>query len=192
MSEQSQGPCPEAVPIRQHLTSLIDGVKEYFQAVLDEQRRGMIVAEQEREKAATALGKTLQQQISDMSASLQHRIEVGDNNLREHIEQQVGQLRIEREGATELVAQQVHSLRSEMRIINDASEAAIAKADAANEKRFEATNEWRQQSLDRERTQQEQTAALSGTFMPREVAEAQISDLRRTIQELADKVNKVV
>jgi len=68
-----------------------------------------------------------------------------------------------------------------------AQKEAVQKAETANEKRFESTNEWRGQSLDRERTQQEQRSALESTFMPREVSDAQTKELRDKITELQGK-----
>ena len=64
------------------------------------------------------------------------------------------------------------------------AEKAVTKAENSNEKRFEAANEWRQQSADRERTQQEQTARLAATFLPREVAETALDDLRKQVSAL--------
>jgi catechol-2,3-dioxygenase len=53
-------------------------------------------------------------------------------------------------------------------------------------------NEWRGQSADRERSQQEELAKLTSQFSLREVVDAQITDLRRSLEDLRDKVNKVV
>lgn len=49
---------------------------------------------------------------------------------------------------------------------------AVEKQEIANEKRFESANEWRGQSADRERTQQEQIASFGRTLLPRETFDA--------------------
>jgi len=200
----------EAVNIRRDLDEKIRTLKEYFVAILDEQRRGMGVAEEEREKSARALREELSRQIDD-----------GDRNLREHIQAQVEHLasqalnnveqlklalaaaqRLEEErhrgidkrfeDVAETGETRANAIRREMQLVNEASEQAIAKADAATEKRFASVNEWRAQSSDRERSQQEQTAILTATFAPRELMDAQLADIRRSIQALSDKVNRVV
>lgn len=167
----------EAVPLR-----------EFFEAVLDEQRRGMVVAEQEREKAAKALRD-----------ELARAIEEGDKALRDHILQQVHQIRAALEAANILeverfnqvqahvdataatAEQHVAQLRREREIVTGAQMEAIQKAESATEKRFESVNEFRAQLND-----------VIGQFMPREVADAQFSELRRSISDLAEKVNKLV
>lgn len=167
----------EAVPLR-----------EFFDAVLNEQRRGMVVAEQEREKAARALRDELARAIED-----------GDRALSEHIKQQVHQigaaleaaekLELERFGqlqiqvkAIEAAAQQhVDQLRREREIVTGAQMEAIDKAEKATEKRFESVNEFRAQLND-----------VISQFVPREVADANFAELRRSISDLSEKVNKVV
>jgi vacuolar-type H+-ATPase subunit E/Vma4 len=49
-----------------------------------------------------------------------------------------------------------------------AAEKAVTKSEANAEKWRDAANEWRGQSADRERSQAQQTARLSSTFLPRE------------------------
>lgn len=53
---------------------------------------------------------------------------------------------------------------------------AIEKAQAATDRRFEAANEWRGQSADRERSQMAQTQMLLGTFLPRETFDATVKE----------------
>ncbi len=67
--------------------------------------------------------------------------------------------------------EQIESLRRELSITNDASEKAIEKAETASERRFESVNEWRAQSLDRERSTSEERAKLEGSFLRRETFE---------------------
>ena len=67
------------------------------------------------------------------------------------------------------------------------AEKAVGKAEMANEKRFEAANEWRGQSADRETSQQAALSMLTTTLLPREVADAQMKELRSLAQTALDK-----
>lgn len=145
-------------------------VKEFIEAVLIEQRRGIELAEREREKAAQAL-----------ASSIRSQIEAGDMALRDHVDQQVQQIRAA-----------LDALHREMNLTRDSSEKAIAKAETATEKRFESVNEWRGQSADRERSQEDQMAKLASTFLPRETADAQFDSLRQQIAKLEEKVSKLL
>lgn len=167
----------EAVPLREFIT-----------AILDEQRRGMVVAEQERKKAADALADTLARQINQ-----------GDQALQDHIAQQIGQIRealnsAERLAQTRLTMlgaevtaaaataeQHVAQLRREREIVTAAQMEAIAKAETATEKRFESVNEFRAQLSD-----------TIANFLPREVADAQIGELRQQLTSLTNRFNTMV
>lgn len=173
------------------MTDTVDLKVAALQATIEEQRRGMLVAADEREKAAQALRVELQRAITE-----------GDRALRDHIEAQINQIREAQEAAERLALQRsatleaqiravaaeatehVEQLRRERELVTSAQMQAIAKAEAANEKRFEAANEWRGQSADRERTQQEQMAKLSGTFLPREVADAQWDQINERLRKV--------
>lgn len=177
----------EVVPLKDHFEAVIANLKAYFQAILEEQRRAMILAEQEREKAAQVIREELSREI-----------QAGDKNLREHIQMQVEQIRAALIAAELLEVERIHGLRQlleqadqaavtrvqavhrETELVQHASAEAIAKAEAANEERFKSVNEFRAQLSD-------QTAQ----FIPREVAEAQFLELRRALRELADKVNTI-
>jgi chromosome segregation ATPase len=91
----------------------------------------------------------------------------------------------------ELAFERMNSISREIDLMLSASKEAITKAETANEKRFEEAEQWRAQAIDRERAQQEQTATLVATFMPREVAERDLAELRRAIAELTEKTNKI-
>ena len=145
-------------------------LRDYVEAIFEEQRRGMLVAEEEREKAAKALRD-----------ELARAIEEGDRALRDHITQQIAQIR-----------EALNAARREADIRFEAAQAAIAKAEAAYEKRFESMNEWRGQSADRERTQQEDRLALEGKFAGREVMDAQLDAIRREVQDLREKMGKLL
>ena len=145
-------------------------LREHFDAILDEQRRGMLVAEQEREKAARALAVELTRSITE-----------GDTNLREHIKNQIDQIRAALESAERLEVQRIEALGHSMSLIHEASEKAISKAENATEKRLESLNELRGSMADQ-----------TNTFLPREVAEAQLLEMRRAIADLTEKVNRLV
>lgn len=160
-------------------------LREYIEAILEEQRRGVIVAEQEREKAARALRDELGRAIHD-----------GDRALSEHIQQQVHQIREALISSEKLEVQRIEEVKAiiagvqrEITIAFAASEKAIEKAEVATAKAFEDANEWRGQSADRERSQQEQTSKLSSTFLPREVADAQLADIRTKLDEAVTRLN---
>ena len=163
-------------------------LSETLAASVDEARRGLSIAEQEREKAAKALRQELARAIED-----------GDKNLREHIEQQIQQIHAALVSAEKLELQRfsendrrikdvldaandrLEAVRREVILIQESAAAAIAKAEAANERRFESVNEFRAQLA-------EQTAS----FLPREVADAQFSELRRALQDVTEKLGRVV
>ena len=218
----------EPVPLREYMDAVVAALRDWVVAVLEEQRRGTLVAEQEREKAAQEQRRgqeTAEQEREKaavaLRAELQRTIASGDANLKDHIYMQVqqvrdniisnvAQLKAALESADKLTnaryedldrciketqrvsEQRLESMRRETSIINDANQAAISKAETATEKRFASVNEWRGQSADRERSQQEQMAALSATFLPREVAEAQFAEVRRSLGELTEKIGKLV
>lgn len=98
-------------------------LKEFFEAVLDEQRRAMKTAEEEREKSAAI-----------MRDGLLHQIRQGDEALERHISEQVRQIKT----IIEMGTAQVNAAFA-------SSEKAIEKAEVATEKRFESVNEFRAQ-----------------------------------------------
>ncbi len=76
------------------------------------------------------------------------------------------------------------AVRRELEAATAAQKEAVIKQEQATERRFEGVNEWRAQSADRERSQAEDRAVLSSTFMLREVADAQLNDIRKQIGTL--------
>ncbi len=144
------------------------------EALRSANQRAIEQADGERAKSADRLAEQLGDRIGAASektdavkTSLHERINEGDSHLRQHIDQQVLQI----EGALE-------AARRETSIIHDASEKAIAKADASTEKRFEAVNAFRQQLSDQ-----------ANLFMPREVAEAQIEALRKQMLDNTKRID---
>lgn len=151
------------------LRELIKSQREYFEAILEEQRRGITVAEQEREKSARAL-----------AIELGRAIEEGDRNLREHIAQQIHQIREALLSADKLEVQRYETLDQKLGLITSSSAEAIAKAEEATEKRFEAVD-----------NHVMQLAAEVAKALPREVAEATFAEYRRSLTEVSEKVGKI-
>lgn len=177
----------------------------HFNAILDEFRSAIRVAERERAKAAEAATHALERAIDD-----------GDRNLQDHIKSQIAQVasalvasdravqqqyatlqarldgmaELSNERLTALVARittadtasilRISAMQRETGLIQEASQEAIKKAEASAEKRFASVNEFRAQ-----------LASQAASFMPREVADAQFVEIRRAIAELADKVNRI-
>jgi hypothetical protein len=136
---------------RAHADERTAALAEKTYAHLEESRRAVEMAEREREKAAVALAGNLARAIED-----------GDVRLREHIGQQVAQIEAALNGA-----------RRETGFAAAAQKEAIDKADAANDKRFDAVNNFRAELSDRwEKT------------MPREVAEAQINEIKKSMEAI--------
>jgi hypothetical protein len=196
----------EIVDTCARLRDMIKGEHEFTSMMMAEQQRALDVAEQEREKAAQLLHKALERQIDE-----------GDRHLQDHIITQIEQIRNALVAANNSVAQQFAAIerrldgmadlstsrlegllasieareqasrerllatQREAQLIQQASQDAIAKADNATEKRFEAVNAFRQQLSDQ-----------ASRFLPREVAETQFAEMRRTIAEMSEKVGKLV
>lgn len=155
----------EAVPLR-----------EFVEAMFDQQRRADERAEREREKAADVLAAQLSRSIAE-----------GDDRLREHVSQQITQIKSALDAADKLEVQRLEaalasvvSVQRQLEIQHHASQEAIAKAEGATEKRFHSVNAFR-----------EQLAAERATFLPREVADAQFAEIRRSVAELSEKLAKV-
>lgn len=152
-------------------------IKEYVESILTEKDRALEMAGDEREKAAAALRNDQQRALDQaererekaavaLRDQLTERISQGDGNLREHVAAQVMQLS-QLISSVEHVAKERHDgLQREAKIQHDADKTAIAKAETNNEVRFASVNEWRGQSADRERTQQEQIASFISTLTP--------------------------
>ena len=142
----------------------------------------------EREKFATVVRSELEQAISS-----------GDERLREHILNQVQQIKDALISADKLeqsriaiVAEISEKQQSVADARYDASQDAIVKAEKLAEKKFDDANEWRGQSADRERTQKEQIANLTTTFIPREVADTQFIQLNKQMRDLQQFQAKII
>ena len=168
-------------------------IKEYVERILTEREKAVVreqearntavIREQEtrdvalrREQEARETALIREQASRDLAVdrereNLASMIAQGDSNLREHMAQQI-----------EGVRQQVEAAARETEIRAAEAEKAILKQETATERRFSSVNEWRGQSLDRERTQQEEVSKLSSTFAPREVLDAKVEDLAKRIE----------
>lgn len=102
----------------------------------------------------------LKQYVDALMDERQRAQETGDAALHKRIDEQIQALR----DTTVAQGKQVDAAFA-------ASEKAINKADHAYEKRFEDANEWRGQSADRERSQQDQIQLFRATLLPRETFE---------------------
>ena len=156
-------------------------LREYVEAIFEEQRRGLIVAESEREKAARALAEEREKAAQALAVELQRAITEGDRNLRERTDEQGRNLtqHIDEQGAQ--LRQLIESVQREQNIRHNAAQEAIKKAEDATERRLESLNELRGSMADQ-----------TNTFLPREVAEAQLLEMRRAIADLTEKVNRLV
>ncbi len=119
-------------------------LREYIESILAEQRQALRVAEEEREKSAAALRKEVDRAVRE-----------GDERLREHIANQISQIRGDLISSEKLeltriekVEAQVRSASREIQIVLDASRQAIEKAEHANDRRLDLLNEFRAQQSD--------------------------------------------
>lgn len=156
--------------LNEQLDRRLHAARDRLDAIFEEHRVQGMVAEQEREKAAKALRDELNRAIRD-----------GDQALSRHIDQQVLQIEAALGSAEKLELQRfeevkamVESVHREVGLTFEASERAIQKAEAAYEKRFAAQNAFREQLADQ-----------TNTFIPREVFDAQVRELRSKIEDAA-------
>jgi hypothetical protein len=95
------------------------------------------------------------------------------------------------------------AVQREITIAFAASEKAIEKQERNAAEWRAGANEWRQQSADRERSQAEEMARLTASFIRvdtadaqfvglREYIDSQFSEIRRQMAELTDKIGKLV
>lgn len=159
------------------LTMAADEREKAASVLREEQHRSLTVAENEREKAASALREALARSISE-----------GDERLREHIANQVAQIRaslesgelleIERiRGATEGLNEKIESNTREFRQAQNAAQAAVQKAEEAQQRVNESQNEFRATLADQ-----------AATLMPRKEVEALMTEHIRQVSELREQI----
>jgi len=105
--------------------------------------------------------------------ALEKAMLIGDTRLADHIAQQVADIREALLTAERLELERVAGLRREIGIGVEASDKAIGKQESANEKRFDAVNDFHAQ-----------LRAQQATFMPREVMEKQIEAVEARVGKL--------
>jgi hypothetical protein len=163
--------------VKQHADASLGHLAERLQATKDELLRIL----DEREKAAKAQHESLARSIDDAARS-----------LHDFITTQVTMLQLSEKVRGDALDARIAAIQREAEIVRECTEAAAEKAADQVEKRFAAASEWHEHSIERERRLQEQVAELSNTFLPREVAEAQFIELRRIVQDLSEKIGKVI
>lgn len=172
------------------LSEKIDGLAQRVDERIRGQQQAVEIAEREREKAARALqaerlhaDATAEQErhkaAQALATALQQSIKDGDERLRDHIVNQIEQIRAALTAQESLSVARVGAVREAIAATTerfeqrfDSTQEAVAKADVATEKRFESVNEFRAQLGDQVRE-----------FLPREVADAQISEIRKSLAD---------
>lgn len=154
----------ESVPLREYLDSLF---AEYLRAA-DQ-------ADRERVRSAEALAVNLSRSIDE-----------GDDRLREHISNQVEQIRATLDAGERINVERVKKLEGDdealLRLIDqrfNSTKEAVDKAEVATDKRFDAVNAFRAQLADQ-----------TGSFLPREVAETQFAEIRKQLAMNTDRLNR--
>ncbi len=131
-------------------------------------RDAVKVASEEREKSAVQLRLQLAQQI-----------EQGDKALRDHIAQQISQLRI-----------MLEATQREAEVRADSQQKAIDKSEVDYTNRFKAVNGLRDQMQELISSHQKALSDLTSSLMPREVAEAKIEDLNTKISANTSRIDR--
>lgn len=84
----------------------------------------------------------------------------------------------------------VHAKSDEFQAVHTAAERAVEKQEVANQLWREQANEWRGQSADRERSQQESLAVLVATFLPRETFDSVILGWTSWREQIDSRLNR--
>lgn len=160
------------------LTMAGDEREKAADVLRQEQHRALTTAESEREKAASALRDTLAQAIRE-----------GDERLREHISNQVAQINATLESGELLEIERIRAVHDQLVALiegvtrefgqaQNAAQAAVAKAEQAQQRVNEGQNEFRQ-------TLSDQATLL----MPRKESEARHDETGRQIREMRDEMS---
>ncbi len=155
--------------LEKRITEVITGKEALEVERVERLRSEVTIIVEALDRRITDLDTRLSALIEKTEEVLCDKADEGHARLREHILAQVTQ-----------ISSALENARREAAFAHEASEKAIAVAGAANEKRFEYVNGVR-----------EQLSEQNANFLPREVAEAQFTEMRRTLNELADKVGKI-
>ncbi len=133
----------------------------------DEHRRALEAAQRRIDSALD--GSVTSREFDEHRRALESALKRIDRAL-EHVEQLKANELLQRE--------RTDGLRREMTLLHSASEEAIHKSESATEKRFDGVNQFRDSLAD---------AQLR--FMPREVADSQIEEIRKALQVLTGRVD---
>ncbi len=136
----------------------IEAIKEAGDKLASERDRAASTLRDANQRALDQAEEERRKASERLAEQITQQISSGDENLRLHIHGQ---------------GEQLEASRRETQIVHEASEKAIAKAEFANEKRFAAVNGFRQQLSDQAKD-----------FMPRELAESQVDELRKEVSLL--------
>ncbi len=135
----------------------------------------------------------LKQLVDARLDALSRAVLDGDERLREHVSSQEKQVRDALNAAEKLaiaeqarVEERIKGVELVASLTQKSAEKAVQKAEEAVEKRLEGQNEWRAQSADRERSQQETIARLTATLLPREVYDTTVAGWQQW-REAVDK-----
>ncbi len=157
-------------------------LRQYIEALFAEHEKALDMASREREKAAEVLAE-----------ALRAATKAGDDRLREHIENQVEQIRGSLLSADKLEQERVganaeqietvdaksqdraEALRRELILVTEAQRQAVAKAEEAQQEINKRNNDYRGQLADQ-----------AATLMPRKETEATVSEVRSLIDKVED------
>jgi len=124
--------------------------------------------------------------VEVLATSLKQQVDTGDENLRQHIANQIDQIKQALLSADKLMEarlgtldQQIKSVHREIDIETSATRAAVQKADTATEKRFESVNEFRAQMAD-----------AAAQYITRREVEALVNTNAGKISDITDRINR--
>jgi hypothetical protein len=193
MEESVAEPITNQVALRDYIDTLfaerqraLGGALETRDTMIGDLRDFMLAQFEEKQKALDAALTAQKEAVVKAEVATDRiatRAQADQEALRGEMAERLSALRRELEAATAAQKRELESVTS-------AQKEAVVKQEAATEKRFESVNEWRAQSADRERSQQEDRALLAASFMPREVAESQMGTLRGQVTDLRSAADK--
>lgn len=149
-------------------------LREHIEAIFREHQRAIQIADTEREKAAVALREGLAREIRE-----------GDERLREHIQNQVSQIREAFDSSEKLevarideVKQLAHGIQREIAASFQAAQLAVQKAEENQRAVNLSQNEFRS-------TLRDQAAEL----MPRKETESAFKEIRDQLSDLRSRLD---
>jgi len=165
----------EKFPTREDIKSAQELLQSQLDRRFEDVEKTLKVELLQRDRAVEVLAESLKQQVN-----------VGDDNLRQHISNQVDQIKQALEAANKLMDarlgtldQQIKSVHREIDIETDATRTAVQKAETATEKRFESVNEFRAQMADQ-----------SALFISRREVEASVNAISEKVAAITDRINR--